>query len=44
MKKVIFLPQAEEEMYEAAIFYDIQSRGLGRAFLGAVKKGTNDEM
>jgi toxin ParE1/3/4 len=42
MKKVIFLPQAEEEMYEAAIFYDNQNRGLGRAFLEAVKKGTSD--
>lgn len=41
MKKVIFLPQSEEEMYEAAIFYDVQSRGLGRV-LGAVTKGTND--
>jgi hypothetical protein len=42
MKEVIFLPQAEEEMCEAAIFYDNHNRGLGRAFLGAVKKGTSD--
>ena len=42
MKNIIFLPQAEQEMIEAALFYDAQSRGLGREFLHAIKKGTND--
>jgi hypothetical protein len=40
MKKVIFLPQSEEEMNDSAIFYESQSRGLGQV-LGAVTKGTN---
>lgn len=42
MKKIIFLPQAEQEMNEAAIFYETHSRGLGRAFLSAIEKGTAD--
>lgn len=42
MKKVIFLPQSEDEMNDSAIFYESQSRGLGREFLEAIKKGTND--
>lgn len=42
MKKVIFLPQSEEEMNDSAIFYESQIRGLGREFLEAIKKGTND--
>ena len=32
-----FLPPAEEEMNEAAQFYESRSRGLGRAFLGDVE-------
>jgi len=42
MKKIIFLHQAEQEMNEAAIFYDTHSQGLGREFLSAIKKGTDD--
>ncbi|HBJ74361.1 MAG: type II toxin-antitoxin system RelE/ParE family toxin [Smithellaceae bacterium] len=41
MKKVIFLPQAEQEMNEAAIFYDKHRQGLGREFLSMIKKGTD---
>lgn len=41
MKKVIFLPQAEQEMNEAAIFYDKHRHGLGREFLSMIKKGTD---
>jgi len=39
MKKVIFLPLAEQEMNEAAIFYETHSRGQGQAFLSAIKSG-----
>jgi plasmid stabilization system protein ParE len=42
MKKITFLPLAEQEMNEAAIFYEIHSRGLGRAFLSAIKRETDD--
>ncbi len=41
MKKIIFLPQAEQEMNEAAIFYDKHRQGLGREFLSMIKKGTD---
>lgn len=41
MKKVIFLPQAEQEMNEAALFYDSHREGLGREFLSMIKKGTD---
>jgi plasmid stabilization system protein ParE len=39
MKKVLFLAEAEEEMNEAALFYDTRSSGLGREFLSAIEKG-----
>jgi len=42
MKKIIFLPLAEQEMNEAAIFYETRSRGLGQAFLSAIKRETDD--
>jgi len=42
MKKVIFLPQAEEEMNDAALFYESHRQSLGREFLKAMKRGTDD--
>jgi len=42
MKTIIFLPLAEQEMNEAAIFYDTRSPGLGRAFLSAIQRETDD--
>lgn len=42
MKNITFLPLAEQEMNEAAIFYEAHSRRLGRTFLSAIKKETDD--
>jgi len=41
MKQIIFFPQAEREMIEAAAFYDSHKQGLGREFLSMIKKGTD---
>ena len=37
MKGIIFLPPAEEEMLEAARFYESRVRGLGKEFLAEVR-------
>ena len=38
MKHVKFLPDAEEEMYEAAKYYQSQTSGLGSDYLSEVEK------
>ncbi len=38
MKDVKFLPDAEEEMYEAAKYYQSQASGLGSDYLSEVEK------
>ncbi len=38
MKPAVFLPQAEEEMLEAARFYDSKAGGLGGDFLGEMER------
>jgi plasmid stabilization system protein ParE len=38
MTAVIFLPPAQEEMTEAARFYETQSKGLGTEFLAEVER------
>ena len=37
MKGIIFLPPAEEEMLDAARFYESRVHGLGREFLAEVQ-------
>jgi plasmid stabilization system protein ParE len=36
-----FLPAAEEEMVEAALFYEAAGSGLGHDFLGDVQRGVD---
>jgi hypothetical protein len=38
MKHIKFLPDAEEEMYEAAKYYQSQTSGLGVDFLSEVER------
>lgn len=38
MKPVIFLPEAEAEMYEAAKYYESQASGLGIDYLSEVER------
>jgi len=38
MKSIIFLPEAEEEMYEAARYYESQAQGLGIDYLSEVER------
>ncbi|MEK6657819.1 MAG: type II toxin-antitoxin system RelE/ParE family toxin [Nitrospirota bacterium] len=38
MKPVIFLPEAEEEMLEAARYYESQASGLGIDYLSEVER------
>ena len=38
MKPVVFLPQAEQEMLEAARFYESQTAGLGVDYLSEVER------
>ncbi|RZN41532.1 MAG: type II toxin-antitoxin system RelE/ParE family toxin [Methanophagales archaeon ANME-1-THS] len=38
MKPVVFLPQAEQEMLEAARFYESQTVGLGVDYLSEVER------
>lgn len=38
MKPIIFLPEAEEEMNEAARYYDSQASGLGTDYLSEVER------
>jgi toxin ParE1/3/4 len=40
MKPIVFLPEAEEEMVEAARFYETQATGLGADFLMAIRRAT----
>ena len=37
MKPVIFLPEAEQEMLEAAIYYQSEAPGLGIGYLSEVE-------
>jgi toxin ParE1/3/4 len=38
MTRIVFLVPAEEEMLEAAQYYESQTRGLGHEFLGEVQR------
>jgi toxin ParE1/3/4 len=38
MKLVVFLPDAEQEMFQAAVYYESQSSGLGRDYLSEVER------
>ena len=38
MKPVVFLPDAEHEMIEAAVYYESQSSGLGSDYLSEVER------
>jgi len=38
MKPVVFLPDAEEEMLQAAVYYESQSSGLGIDYLSKVER------
>jgi plasmid stabilization system protein ParE len=38
MKPVVFLPDAEQEMLQAAVYYESQSSGLGRDYLSEVER------
>ena len=38
MKPIIFLPEAKEEMYEAARYYEFQASGLGIDYLSEVER------
>jgi len=38
MKPVIFLPEADKEMYEAARYYEFQASGLGMDYLSEVER------
>ncbi|MCL4456545.1 MAG: type II toxin-antitoxin system RelE/ParE family toxin [Nitrospirae bacterium] len=40
MKPVVFLPEAEQEMLEAAIYYESKSSGLGIDYLAEVERAT----
>lgn len=42
MKIITFLHPAEQEMIEAARYYDAQARGLGRKFLLEIQRVTDD--
>ena len=39
MRRVIFHPEADAELVEAAQHYESQSHGLGRNFLDETKRG-----
>lgn len=41
MKPVIFLPEAEEEMQEAASYYQSQADGLGNDYLSEVERAVH---
>ena len=38
MKPVIFLPEAEQEMLEAARYYESQASGLGIDYLSEIER------
>lgn len=38
MKPVVFLPDAEQEMLQAAVYYESQSSGLGIDYLSEVER------
>ncbi|MBI4699083.1 MAG: type II toxin-antitoxin system RelE/ParE family toxin [Nitrospirae bacterium] len=38
MKSIIFLPDAEEEMYEAARYYESKASGLGIDYLSEIER------
>lgn len=38
MKTVVFLPQAEQEMLEAARYYESQTNGLGVDYLSEIER------
>ncbi|MEN8264228.1 MAG: type II toxin-antitoxin system RelE/ParE family toxin [Nitrospirota bacterium] len=41
MKHVKFLPDAEDEMYEAAIYYQAKTSGLGNDYLSEVERAVS---
>lgn len=41
MKPVVFLPEAEQEMLEAAGYYESQATGLGTDFLSEAERAVN---
>lgn len=41
MKSVVFLPEAEQEMLEAARYYDSHATGLGTDFLSETERAVN---
>ena len=41
MKHVKFLPDADAEMYEAAIYYQAKSSGLGNDYLSEVERAVS---
>lgn len=41
MTKVVFLPEAESEMFEAAKFYESQATGLGVDYISEVEHAIN---
>jgi plasmid stabilization system protein ParE len=42
VKRVIFLSQAEEEMNEAASWYELNCEGLGQKFLSRIQGAVSD--
>ncbi len=42
MPKVKFLPEAKIELFEAALFYEAQARGLGVDFQQEVERAVTD--
>ena len=41
MKPVVFLPEAEQEMLEAAKYYESQATDLGTDFLSEAERAVN---
>ncbi|MEW6574260.1 MAG: hypothetical protein AB1374_11575 [Bacillota bacterium] len=41
-RSVSFHPAAEDELNEAAAFYDLESPGLGAAFINGIQKAVVD--
>ncbi len=41
MKPIIFLPPAEEEMLEAASYYESKAKNLGRRLISEIERSNN---
>lgn len=41
MKPIIFLPPAEEEMLEAASYYESKAENLGRRYISEIERSKN---